>query len=165
MTKKTNKAVDTKAVQEKKAAPAEVKAQAKPAETKPAAKKPAAKTTEKPVAKKAAPKKAKQPTIDDIVAKLYAKVDKAKAVEIPGTIAVDIEVYGAVNGHLYIEVKDGAVSVEPYGYDDYTVRAAINAEDAFAYVGGKLTLADAFGKSLYAEGNIGAALKIASLLK
>ena len=158
--KKTTKTAETKPA----AKTAETKPAAKTAETKSAAK--TAKTTKtaakKPAAK--APRKAKQVTIDDIVAKLYAKVDKEKAAKLEGTIAVDIEVYGSLNGHLYIAVKDGEVSVEPYAYEDYTVRVAINAEDAVAYVNGKLTLAAAFDKSMYAEGNIGAALKVASIL-
>ena len=167
------KAAEKKPASKKTTKTAETKPAAKTAETKPAAKtaetKSAAKTakTTKTAAKKPAakaPRKAKQVTIDDIVAKLYAKVDKEKAAKLEGTIAVDIEVYGSLNGHLYIAVKDGEVSVEPYAYEDYTVRVAINAEDAVAYVNGKLTLAAAFDKSMYAEGNIGAALKVASIL-
>lgn len=167
------KAAEKKPASKKTTKTAETKPSAKTAETKPAAKtvetKSAAKTakTTKTAAKKPAakaPRKAKQVTIDDIVAKLYAKVDKEKAAKLEGTIAVDIEVYGSLNGHLYIAVKDGEVSVEPYAYEDYTVRVAINAEDAVAYVNGKLTLAAAFDKSMYAEGNIGAALKVASIL-
>lgn len=167
------KAAEKKPASKKTTKTAETKPAAKTAETKPAVKtaetKSAAKTakTTKTAAKKPAakaPRKAKQVTIDDIVAKLYAKVDKEKAAKLEGTIAVDIEVYGSLNGHLYIAVKDGEVSVEPYAYEDYTVRVAINAEDAVAYVNGKLTLAAAFDKSMYAEGNIGAALKVASIL-
>lgn len=158
------KAAEKKPAAKKTTKTAETKPAAKTAETKSAAK--TAKTTKtaakKPAAK--APRKAKQVTIEDIVAKLYAKVDKEKAAKLEGTIAVDIEVYGSLNGHLYIAVKDGEVSVEPYAYEDYTVRVAINAEDAVAYVNGKLTLAAAFDKSMYAEGNIGAALKVASIL-
>lgn len=169
---KTPVAAEAKAPAEEKAAPA------KAAEKKPTAKaaKPAvkaARSTAKAAAKKSAaekkpaaraPRKSKQVTLEDIVAKLYAKADKAKAAKIEGTIAVDIEVYGSLNGHLYLAVKDGTVYVEPYAYEDYTVRVAINAEDAAALVNGKLTLAAAFEKSMYAEGNIGAALKIASIL-
>ncbi|MGN0650784.1 MAG: SCP2 sterol-binding domain-containing protein [Oscillospiraceae bacterium] len=178
MARRKTAAVETTVAEVKENVAAEVKAApAKAAEKKPAAKKTvktaeakpaakAAKTTKsaakKPAAK--APRKAKQVTIEDIVAKLYAKTDKEKAAKLEGTIAVDIEVYGAINGHLYLEVKDGAVAVEPYAYEDYTVRAAINADDAVAFVNGKLTLAEAFTKSLYAEGNIGAALKIAAIL-
>lgn len=172
---------------EVKAAPkaAEKKAEAKPAAKtaakKPAAKKPAAK---KAPAKKAAPKaaekkaaapkaakpaakKAKEVTLDDICAKLAKLVNKANAAKLAGTIAVDVEVWGwddGSNKHLYVEVKDGVVTVAPYEYNECSVKAYIAYADAVALVNGKLTFKDAFtsGK-LNAIGIVGDAVKLASL--
>lgn len=168
---------------EAKAAPAakaETKAAAK-AETKPAAKKAAPKAAEKKAApktaaKKAAPKAAakkpaakkapakKQITVDDVVAKLYKKLDAKKAAAINGKVAVDIKLYGTFEAHMYIEVKDGALSVAPYDYMDHDLEAAISVENMLAVIDGKLKLADALADGrLYAAGKIDAAVKLASL--
>lgn len=156
---------------------AEKKAAPKAAEKKPAAKKAAPKATEKkPAAKKAAPKAAakkpaakkapakKQITVDDVAAKLYKKLDAKKAAAINDKVAVDIKLYGTFEAHMYIEVKDGVLSVAPYDYMDHDLAAAISVENMLAVIDGKLKLADALADGrLYAAGKIDAAVKIASL--
>ncbi len=185
---KTKKTVAPAA--EVKAAPAEVKkevvakaeapkakVEAPKAETKPVAKKTATKAaaTKKPAAKKPAAKKtaAKKPaakkapkpiTVEDIAAKLAKKLDAKKAATIDGKCAVDIKLYGTFEAHMYIEVKDGKLTVAPYDYIEKDIEAAIAVENALAIIDGKLTIADALADGrLYAFGNIAVAAKLATL--
>ena len=172
---------------EKKAAPAKKetkpaekkapKAAAKPAEkkaaapakkeAKPAAKKAApAKKEIKPAEKKAAPRKVKQITAADVAAKVAKMVDKTKAKKIDGKVAVDIKLYGAFEGHMYIEVKDGVATVAPYDYVEKDIEAAVSVENAIAIADGKLAIADAIADGrLYVNGNLTYVMKLASILK
>ncbi len=163
-------------VTKKTAAPAKVEApkaaEKKPAAKKAAAKKPAAKKAPAkkaaPAAKKPAAKKApakKEITVADVAAKLAKKLDASKAKSIDGKVAVDIKLYGAFEAHMYIEVKDGALTVAPYDYIERDIEAAVSVENALAIIDGKLTIADALADGrLYAFGNIGCAAKLAKLL-
>ncbi len=162
----------------KAAAPAEKKAAAKPAAKKPAAKKAAAKpAAKKPAAKKAAAKPAakkpaakkapakKELTVADVAAKLAKKLDAKKAAAIEGKCAVDIKLYGQFEAHMYIEVKDGKLSVAPYDYVERDIEAAVSVENALAIIDGKLSVADALADGrLYAFGNIGVAAKLMKLM-
>ena len=149
------------------AKPVTKKAAAKKTETKATAKKAAAKKTasKKTAAKKPVAKKAPKPvTVDDIVAKLAKKLDAEKAAVIDGKCAVDIKLYGTFEAHMYIEVKDGKLTVAPYDYIEKDIEAAISVENALAIVDGKLTIADALADGrLYAFGNIAVAAKLAVL--
>lgn len=161
---------------EVKAAPAQApKTEAK----KPAAKKAAAKAAEKPAAKKSAAKaepapkkravkKPKSITVDDIVAKIYKKIDTAAAKDIvsEGKAAVDIKLYGSFEAHMYIEIKNGVVSVAPYDYIEKDIEAAISVENALAIADGKLTVEEAVENgALYVFGNVQFALMFAKLFK
>lgn len=168
---------------------------AKKATEKPAAKKTAAKTEKAPVkaakpeaktAGKAAAKtsktaavakteptvkrggrKPKALTVEDICTKLTKKASKAKAAKISDIIAVELKIYGWENNNenhkfIYIEVKDGKLTVAPYQYDDCTLKADIPLADITAFAEGKLPLMDA---KIYAAGNFGDALKLASMFE
>ena len=154
--------------------PVEVKA-GKTAEVK-AARKPAAKTTAKnavkPAAKadsapkKRAGRKPKPITVNDVVAKVYKRINKAagKQVAAEGRAAVDIKLYGSFEAHMYIEVKDGKVSVEPYDYIERDLEAAVPVDVALAIADGKTTIKEAVENgSLYVFGNVQFALKFAKL--
>ena len=154
--------------------PVEVKAA--PAETPKAARKPAAKTTAKnavkPAAKadsapkKRAGRKPKPITVNDVVAKIYKRINKAagKQVAAEGRAAVDIKLYGSFEAHMYIEVKDGKVSVEPYDYIERDLEAAVPVDVALAIADGKTTIKEAVENgSLYVFGNVQFALKFAKL--
>lgn len=169
------KAEEVKAV----AAPAEAP-KAEPKKTAPA--KTAAKTaTKKTSAKKSAPKaapakaapekkrggrKPKPVTVDDIVAKISKRIDKAaaKSIAADGKAAVDIKLYGPFEAHMYIEIKDGSVTVAPYDYIENDLVAAISVENALAIAGGKLTVKEAVENgALYVAGNVQFALRFAKL--
>lgn len=163
-----------KPVEVKAGKTAEVKAA--PAETPKAARKPAAKTTAKnavkPAAKadsapkKRAGRKPKPITVNDVVAKVYKRINKAdgKQVAAEGRAAVDIKLYGSFEAHMYIEVKDGKVSVEPYDYIERDLEAAVPVDVALAIADGKTTIKEAVENgSLYVFGNVQFALKFAKL--
>lgn len=165
-----------KPVEVKAGKTAEVKAAAAPAETPKAARKPAAKTTAKnavkPAAKadsapkKRAGRKPKPITVNDVVAKVYKRINKAagKQVAAEGRAAVDIKLYGSFEAHMYIEVKDGKVSVEPYDYIERDLEAAVPVDVALAIADGKTTIKEAVENgSLYVFGNVQFALKFAKL--
>ena len=163
-----------KPVEVKAGKTAEVKAA--PAETPKAARKPAAKTTAKnavkPAAKadsapkKRAGRKPKPITVNDVVAKVYKRINKAAAKQVAaeGRAAVDIKLYGSFEAHMYIEVKDGKVSVEPYDYIERDLEAAVPVDVALAIADGKTTIKEAVENgSLYVFGNVQFALKFAKL--
>lgn len=154
----------------KKAEPAKKAATTKKTTTKTAAAKTNVKTTAKKTeaAPKAAAKKTKPPvTIDTICEKLGKKINKTKAAAIKKTIAVDIEVYEFEDGSnqkMYVEVKDGNVTVAPHSYDDKNFRVAISFANAVAFVNGKITLATLLDSDkFYAEGNIVDAIKLSAI--
>lgn len=159
---------------EVKAAPAETP---KTETKKPAARKTAAKkTAEKPVVKEEAPaapvkrggRKAKPTTIDDVVAKVRKRIDKtaAKKLVSDGKAAVDIKLYGAFEAHMYIEIKDGAVTVAPYDYIEKDLEAAVPVDVALAIADGKISVKEAVENgSLYVFGNVQFALMFEKLFK
>ncbi len=162
------KAAEVKAEVKAVPAPAEApKAEAKkPAARKTSAKTAAKKTAAKAEPKKRAPRKPKPVTVDDIVAKIYKRIDKtaAKSIAAEGKAAVDIKLYGPFEAHMYIEVKNGNVSVAPYDYIERDIEAAISVEDALAIADGKLSIKDAVENgALYVFGNVQFALKLAKL--
>lgn len=132
---------------------------AKAAKAEPAAKK-------EPAARRGG-RKPKELTAEDICAKLTKRASKAKAAKITDTIAVEFKIYGWDNNNenhkfIYIEVKDGKLTAAPYQYDDCTLKADIPLADMAAFADGKLALMDA---KIYAAGNFGDALKLASLFE
>ena len=162
------KAAEVKAEVKAVPAPAEApKAEAKkPAARKTSAKTAAKKTAAKAEPKKRAPRKPKPVTVDDIVAKIYKRIDKtaAKSIAAEGKAAVDIKLYGPFEAHMYIEVKNGNVSVAPYDYIERDIEAAISVEDALVIADGKLSIKDAVENgALYVFGNVQFALKLAKL--
>lgn len=162
---------------EEKKTTAKTTAAKKPA-TKSTASKTAAKSTKaavkapakKPAAKRTAAKRTAKPkpvTIDKICGLIENKIDNTKAKSIKGTIAVDIEVWGFEDGsnhYMYIEIKDGNVSVMPHSYDARDFRVSLSFANAMEFANGKIDIAKLLeAKDFYAEGNIAAAVRLASV--
>lgn len=121
---------------------------------------------EKP--KKRPGRKPKPVTVNDVVAKVYSRIDKkaAKTISANGKAAVDIKLYGSFEAHMYIEVKNGNVSVEPYDYIEKDLEVAVPVDVAVAIADGKLSVKEAVENgSLYVFGNVQFALKFAELFK
>lgn len=141
--------------------------------TKPSGKK-VAKAAEKTTAAKKATtpvkrggRKPKFVSADEMCAKLKKLINSEKATAVKTNVAVDVEVWGCENDskcHLYIEIKDGVLDVQPYEYNGCSFEAYINYENMIKLLGGKLTIKDAVSSgALNANGNIPAALAIASI--
>ncbi len=125
---------------------------------------PAAESAKKKPGRK--PKSPKPVTVEDIVAKLYNRIDKsaAKSIAAEGKAAVDIKLYGPFEAHMYIEIKNGTVNVQPYDYIEKDIEAAISVENALAIADGKLSVKEAVENgSLYVFGNVQFALMLAKL--
>lgn len=148
----------------KKTAP---KAAAKPAAAaKTTAKKKSAAAGKKTAAKKTV-KKVKPVTVENICKLIDKKIVKSKAAAVKTDVAVDIEVWGFEDGSnqkMYIEVKGGKATVMPHSYDAKDFRVSLSFANAMAFANGKLTLAKLLeSKDFYAEGNIAAAVLLASI--
>lgn len=132
-----------------------------------------AKTTKTAAAKSTAAKKApakraaKVTTIETVCKKIEKKISKTKAAAVKEKIAVDIEVWGfedGSNGKMYIEVNNGVATVSPHTYEAKDFRISVSYANAAAFIDGKLSLkALVESKDFYAEGNIAAAVKLASI--
>lgn len=151
------------------------KTAAKPAAKAPAKTAKTAKTTKsaaKPAAKKtgAAKKTTRKPkpvTVENICKLVEKKIVKSKVSSAKFNVAVDIEVWGFEDGSnqkMYIEVKDGKVSVMPHSYDAKDFRVSLSFANAMDFANGKITLAKLIAsKDFYAEGNIVSAINLASI--
>lgn len=163
------KKTTVKATTAAKVAPKTAATTAVPAEKKPATKTTAKKaaTAKKTTAKAPVKKAPKKPavTIDTICKKVEKMLPKTASFK--DKIAVDIEVWGfedGSNAKMYIETNDGKVTVSPYTYDEKDFRIAVSFANAKAFVDGKITLKEMLSSpDFYAEGNIVAAIKLASI--
>ena len=169
--KKASKTAETKPAVKSAVKTAAKTSAPKKTTTKTAAKKTTAtKTTVNSASTAAAKKTGRKPkpvTIDTICGLMEKKIGKSKASAINETIAVDIEVWGFEDGSnhkMYIEVKDGKVSVMPHSYDAKDFRVSLSFANAVDFANGKITLAKLIeDKDFYAEGNIVSAVKLAKI--
>lgn len=153
----------------KTAAKSATKPAAKRATAKPAAEKAAADTaatTDTAPAKRGG-RKPKPVTIDVICEKIAKKISKTKAAAVTGTIAADIEVWGFADGSnamMYIEIKDGKVTVSPHNYEDNDFRVSLSYANAVAFADGKIDIKELVASNdFYAEGKIVEAVKFAAI--
>lgn len=79
---------------------------------------------------------------------------KADAKKLEGQFAFQFSIEGDGEGVFYFELKDGALFVEPYTYDNCTATFKATAATFKALLGGKVSAADAIAKGdLKVEGN------------
>ena len=80
---------------------------------------------------------------------------KADAKKLEGQFAFQFSIEGDGEGVFYFELKDGALFVEPYTYDNCTATFKATAATFKALLGGKVSAADAIAKGdLKVEGNV-----------
>ena len=104
-------------------------------------------------------------TFAEMFAQAKALLASADASGIHEHLAYQFNVTGAAQGVFYIEVKDGAVYVEPYEYHDRDAMFTCSAETLFKIAGGKPDpVAAVLLGQLKVEGNIDKALKLKELL-
>ena len=105
-------------------------------------------------------------TYQEMFEKVKAMLSDADASGVGEHLAFQFNVTGEAAGAFYVEVKDGALHVEPYTYNGYDAAFTLSAETLFKITARKLDpiLAVTLGK-LKVEGNITKALKIKDFLK
>ena len=98
--------------------------------------------------------------------KVKAMLSDADVSGVGEHLAFQFNVTGEAAGAFYVEVKDGALHVEPYTYNGYDAAFTLSAETLFKITARKLDpiLAVTLGK-LKVEGNITKALQIKDFLK
>lgn len=81
-------------------------------------------------------------------------------------LAVQIDIIGEGEGAFYVELKDGALAVEPYEYYDRDVKLIATAEDFLKITDGSLNAVAAYttGK-LKIEGDLGKALELQRIIE
>lgn len=105
-------------------------------------------------------------TYQEMFEKVKAMLADADVSGVGEHLAFQFNVTGEAAGAFYVEVKDGALHVEPYTYNGYDAAFTLSAETLFKIAARKLDpiLAVTLGK-LKVEGNITKALKIKDFLK
>ena len=104
-------------------------------------------------------------TYEEIVATAKEILEPKDVSAFPGHLAVQIDVTGEGEGAFYVELKDGALSVEPYEYYDRDCKLVASCDTLTKLISGKLDAVLAFttGK-LKVEGSIDKALEFQKLL-
>jgi putative sterol carrier protein len=104
-------------------------------------------------------------TFDNVLTKVKEKTASFKGESFPGFLAVQITLtdLGKV---FYVEIKEGALSIEPYEYNDRQASLAVSSDNFAKIVAQKLDPVIAFttGK-LEVDGDAGKALELAKLFK
>ena len=105
-------------------------------------------------------------TYQEMFEKVKAMLSDADVSGVGEHLAFQFNVTGEAAGAFYVEVKDGALHVEPYTYNGYDAAFTLSAETLFKIAARKMDpiLAVTLGK-LKVEGNITKALKIKDFLK
>ena len=104
-------------------------------------------------------------TYEEIVSAAKDILEPKDVSSVPGHLAVQIDVIGEGEGAFYIELKEGAMHVEPYEYYDNDCKLIASADTLTKLISGKLDAVLAFttGK-LKVEGSIDKALEFQKLL-
>lgn len=95
--------------------------------------------------------------------------EKSSAADVSGVdfLAVQINITDPdVGGVFYVEVKNGAIRVEPYDYHDRSCGFTIEMKNFVRIMNGKLDPVAAFSTGLLkVDGDLGKALEFSKLLK
>ena len=103
---------------------------------------------------------------EEIVKKAKQAAKKLDVKAIEEHIAVQFDIVGDGEGAFYVEVKDGAVSVEPYEYYDNDGKVTASADVILALLSGKLSAEEALAQgSVSVEGDGGKVMMLANALK
>ena len=105
-------------------------------------------------------------TFEQIVAELRDTLKNVDLSKIQGKSVFQINLTGKDGGTFYIQVKDHALSIEPYEYNGRDVAFTLSVKHFFQILRGKMdpVLAFTFGK-IKVEGNLRKALELKKLLK
>ncbi len=98
-------------------------------------------------------------TYEEIFNRSKELILQSDASNIPGHLAVQINIVGEGEGAFYVELKDGKLHVEPYEYYDRDCKFIVSAKNflkltdgslnaVFAYTTGKLKIEGSLEKAL-----------------
>ena len=76
---------------------------------------------------------------EDVVKKVKANLKKADAGRVGEHVAVQFDITGEGEGAFYVEVKDGAIAVEPYEYKENDIKVTASADDILLITSGKIS--------------------------
>ncbi len=76
---------------------------------------------------------------EEVVKKAKANLKKADAGKVGEHVAVQFDITGEGEGAFYMEVKDGAIEVEPFEYYENDIKVSASAEDILAITSGKVS--------------------------
>ena len=68
-------------------------------------------------------------TYEEMFAKVSKLLNKAKVKDISEHIAIQFNVEGEGSGIFYAEIKDGAINVQPYDYNDRDIEVTIDSAE------------------------------------
>ena len=77
-------------------------------------------------------------TFDEILTKVRTIAQKVDASGM-GFLAVQVNLTGDNGGVFYVEVKDGAIAVEPYEYKENDIKVTASADDILLITSGKIS--------------------------
>lgn len=103
---------------------------------------------------------------EEIIEFVQKNLKKTAAKKIEKHIAVEFDIYGEGEGAFYVEVNDGAITVEPYEYYDRDAKVYITADELVKLVNGEKTPEESFAEGiLMIEGDIDSAQELIKLVK
>ena len=103
---------------------------------------------------------------EEIIEFVQKNLKKTAAKKIEKHIAVEFDIYGEGEGAFYVEVNDGAITVEPYEYYDRDAKVYITADELIKLVNGEKKPEESFSEGiLMIEGDIDAAQELIKLVK
>ena len=103
---------------------------------------------------------------EEIIEFVQKNLKKTAAKKIEKHIAVEFDIYGEGEGAFYVEVNDGAITVEPYEYYDRDAKVFITADELVKLVNGEKTPEESFAEGiLMIEGDIDSAQELIKLVK
>lgn len=104
-------------------------------------------------------------TFDELLTKVRGV---AQNMDISGTdfLAVQVNITGKNPGTFYVEIKDGAISVEPYEYNDRDCAITMSMTNFNKLIDGKMDPVVGYTmRKLKVDGDLGKALEFSKLLK
>ena len=105
-------------------------------------------------------------TYEKIVEFVGKNLKKTAAKKIENHVAVEFDIYGEGEGAFYVEVSEGAITVEPYEYYDRDAKVFITSEELVKIISGEKTPEESYEDGvLMIEGNIDAAQELMKLIK
>lgn len=104
-------------------------------------------------------------TFEEVVTTVKEKLKGVDVSHVTEHLAYQFNITGEGEGIFYAEVKDGALSIEPYEYYDRDAIFICSADTLLKIMDGKLDPVKAFTfQKLKVEGSIEQALKIKSII-